>query len=80
MLDFVFFLWLCFLVDFAGADADVSDEGAVVSAAITGPAANSSRLTTGTSFLNIDRLHCEENIERLGKSVLRDARLEARVL
>jgi hypothetical protein len=55
------FLWLCFLwvVDLAGADADVSEEGAVVSAANTGPA-SSNRLTTGTSFLNIDRLHCKE--------------------
>jgi len=55
------FLWLCFLwvVDLAGADADVSDEGVVVSAANTGPA-SSNRLTTGTSFLNIDRLHCKE--------------------
>ena len=61
----------------AGADAEVSDEGAVVSAAMTGPAASSSRLTTGTSFLNIDRLHCKEKIERLRKSVLQDARLEA---
>jgi hypothetical protein len=52
-----FFLWLCFLACFAGADAEVSEEGAAVSAANTGPAASSSRLTTGTSFLNIDRLH-----------------------
>jgi hypothetical protein len=27
---------------------------------MTGPAASSSRLTTGTSFLNIDRLHVEK--------------------
>jgi len=52
-----FDLWLCFLWLFAGAEAEVSEEGAAVSAANTGPAANSvSRLTTGTSFLNIDRL------------------------
>jgi hypothetical protein len=56
-------LWLFFFlaveVDLAGADADVSDEG-VVSAANTGPAAKTAnRLTTGTSFLNIDRLHCK---------------------
>jgi hypothetical protein len=57
----------------AGADAEVSDEGAAVSAAMTGPAASSSRLTTGTSFLNIDRLHCKKKIERLRKSVLQDA-------
>ena len=49
-------LWL----DLAGAAAEVSDEGAAVSAAMTGPAASSSRLTTGTSFLNIDRLHVEK--------------------
>ena len=57
---FFLLLWLFFLavVDFAGADAEVSDEGAV-SAANTGAAANTAnRLTTGTSFLNIDRLHC----------------------
>ena len=73
-----FLLW-CFedLWDLAGADAEVSDEGAAVSAAMTGPAASSSRLTTGTSFLNIDRLHVEKKIERLGKSVLQDARSES---
>ena len=55
-----FDLWpLCFLWVLAGAEAEVSEEGAAVSAAITGPAASSSRLTTGTSFLNIDRLHCK---------------------
>jgi hypothetical protein len=58
--DLVFFLWACFFVDFAGADADVSDDGGVVSAANTGPAASRNTLRTGTSFLNIDRLHCEE--------------------
>jgi len=51
------FLWL--LLDLAGADAEVS-AGGVVSAASTGPAASVSRHTTGTSFLNIDRLHCRE--------------------
>jgi hypothetical protein len=40
----------------AGAEADESDDG-VVSAANTGPAANANRQTTGTSFLNIERLH-----------------------
>jgi hypothetical protein len=60
--DFLLCLW-CFLWlddDLAGADAEESDAGGVVSAAMTGPAASSSRLTTGTSFLNIDRLHCRE--------------------
>ena len=61
------FLWLLFflplwVVDFAGADDDVSDDGGVVSAASTGPAASVNRQTTGTSFLNIDRLHCKEKI------------------
>jgi hypothetical protein len=53
------FLW-CFLwlvLDLAGADAEESDAAGVVSAARTGPAASVSRQTTGTSFLNIDRLH-----------------------
>jgi hypothetical protein len=69
---FVDFLW-CFLwvVDLAaGADAEESDAGGVVSAARTGPAASVNRQTTGTSFLNIDRLHCKEKFERLGISVL----------
>jgi hypothetical protein len=62
LLDFFAdFLW-CFLcvlllvLDFA----DESDAGGVVSAARTGPAASVNRQTTGTSFLNIDRLHCKE--------------------
>ncbi len=58
-----FLLWCLDLwVDLAGADAEVSVDGAAVSAAMTGPAASSSRLTTGTSFLNIDRLHCKEKL------------------
>jgi hypothetical protein len=52
------FLWL--VVDLAGADAEESAGGVVVSAARTGPAASVSRHTTGTSFLNIDRLHCKD--------------------
>jgi hypothetical protein len=62
VLDFFDFLWCDFLwlvLDLAGADAEVS-AGGVVSAARTGPAASVSRQTTGTSFLNIDRLHCKE--------------------
>jgi hypothetical protein len=68
LLDFFAdFLWplfflLLWVVDFAGADDDVSDAGDVVSAASTGPAASVNRQTTGTSFLNIDRLHCKEKI------------------
>jgi hypothetical protein len=77
----VFFLWVCFLlwVDLAGAEADEFEEGAVVSAANTGPAANANRQTTGTSFLNIERLHCKKK-RTVKKSVLQDARLEACVL
>lgn len=67
LLDFFAFLWLLFflplcVVDFAGADDDVSDAGGVVSAARTGPAASVNRQTTGTSFLNIDRLHCKKKL------------------
>jgi len=57
LLFFDLWLWLLALWVLAGADAEVSDGGAAVSAANTGPAANISRVTTGTSFLNIDRLH-----------------------
>lgn len=61
LLDFFDFLWLLFflwlVVDLAGADAEESDAGGVVSAARTGPAASVNRQTKGTSFLNIDRLH-----------------------
>jgi hypothetical protein len=70
VFDLDFFLWLCFLWDFAGADADVSDDGGVVSAANTGPAASRNTLTTGTSFLNIDRLHCKERLSGVWESVL----------
>jgi hypothetical protein len=62
----------------AGADAEESVDGAAVSAAMTGPAASSSRLTTGTSFLNIDRLHVEKKFERLRKSVLQERPLQKR--
>jgi hypothetical protein len=53
------FLWVLVLVDLA-VDAEESCAGGVVSAARTGPAASVSRQTTGTSFLNIDRLHYKE--------------------
>jgi hypothetical protein len=51
------FLWvLLVLLDLA----EESPAAGVVSAANTGPAASVSTQTTGTSFLNIDRLHCKE--------------------
>jgi hypothetical protein len=51
------FLWVVLLLDLAGADESA---GVVVSAASTGPAASVNTQTTGTSFLNIDRLHCKD--------------------
>ena len=78
------FLWCDFLwplLDLAGADAEESCAGGVVSAARTGPAASVSRQTTGTSFLNIAiGSTVRKKFERLGISVLQDARLEARIL
>jgi hypothetical protein len=63
LLDFFAdFLWcfLCVLLELLLLDFADESAGGVVSAAKRGPAANVNRQTTGTSFLNIDRLHCKE--------------------